>query len=350
MATLYVVEQGARVEKEYHKLVVTKEDETIIAVPAIKVSSVVLVGNVGVTTPAIAFLLDQGIPLVYLTTLGKLRGRLVGATPLNIALRQMQYQKMDDGAFALGVSRAIVEGKLMNYRTLAQRWGRERTPVARTLQVSQTAQVSPGDAFRSAAEALAVHAGAVASAADLAALRGVEGAGSKVYFGALRAALRGEWTFEKRARRPPPDPVNALLSLGYTLLGENIASALEIVGLDPYAGFFHADAYGRPALALDLVEEFRGIVADLVALMLVNKRVLDQKDFREGDAERGGVYLSERGLRKYLHYYTVRLQTEVLHPYYRQRLTYQKCFEVQARLLRKVIEGELAAYVPFRAR
>jgi CRISPR-associated protein Cas1 len=332
VATLYVVEQGARVEKEYHKLVVTKEDETIIAVPAIKVSSVVLVGNVGVTTPAIAFLLDQGIPLVYLTTLGKLRGRLVGATPLNIALRQTQYEKMKDATFALGVSRAVVEGKLTNYRTLAQRWGRERG----------------GEHFRSAAEALATHIGAVTRAADLAALRGVEGAGSKVYFGALRAALRGEWTFEKRARRPPPDPVNALLSLGYTLLGENIASALEIVGLDPYAGFFHADAYGRPALALDLVEEFRGVIADLVALMLINKRVLDQKDFRE--EEDGGVYLSERGLRKYLHYYAVRLQTQVLHPYYHQRLTYQKCFEVQARLLRKVLEGELETYVPFRAR
>ena len=332
MATLYVTEQGARVEKEYHKLVVTKEDETITAVPAIKVSSVVLVGNVGVTTPAIAFLLDNGIELVYLNSQGKLRGRLIGATPLNIALRQTQYAQRQDAPFALKVSRAVVAGKLANYRTLAQRWGRERG----------------GDAFRSAAEALALHLRAVGSAADLAALRGVEGAGSKVYFGALRAALRGEWLFDKRARRPPPDPVNALLSLGYTLLGENIFAALEIVGLDPYAGFFHANAYGRPALALDLVEEFRGVIADLVALMLVNKRVMEHNDFRE--EENGGVFLSERGLKKYLHYYTLRLQTEVLHPYYRLRWTYQKCFEVQARLLRKVIEGELAEYVPFRAR
>lgn len=334
MATLYVTEQGARVEKEYHKLVVTKDDETLVAVPAIKVTSVVLVGNVGVTTPAITFLLDNGIDLVYLTSQGKLRGRLVGAAPLNIALRRAQYKKTEDGAFALGVSRAIVEGKLANYRVLAQRWGRQRK----------------SEPFRIAAEALAQYAGAVDEAADLAVLRGVEGAGSKGYFEALRAALRGEWTFEKRARRPPPDPVNALLSLGYTLLGENILSALTIVGLDPYAGFFHVDAYGRPALALDLVEEFRGVIADLVALMLMNKRVLDKNDFREGDAERGGVYLSERGLRKYLHYYSVRLQTEVIHPYHQQRMTYQKCFEVQARLLRKTIEGELERYVPFRAK
>ncbi|MBI5304823.1 MAG: CRISPR-associated endonuclease Cas1 [Chloroflexi bacterium] len=332
MATLYVTEQGARVEKEYHKLVVTKEDATIIAVPAINVSSVVLIGNVGVTTPAIAFLLDQGIELVFLTPQGKLRGRLIGATPLNIALRQTQYAKMKDAAFSLQVSRAVVEGKLANYRTLAQRWGRDHGV----------------EGLRTAADALIPHLRAAARANDLAELRGNEGAGSKAYFGALRAVLRGDWTFEKRARRPPPDPVNALLSLGYTLLGENIFAALEIVGLDPYAGFFHADAYGRPALALDLVEEFRGVIADLVALMLINKRVLEQKDFHAGDD--GGVYLSERGLKKYLRYYTARIQTEVLHPHYRRRLTYQKCFEVQARLLRKVIEGELPAYIPFRAR
>jgi CRISPR-associated protein Cas1 len=332
MATLYVTEQGARIEKEYHKLVVTKEDETIIAVPAINVSAVALVGNIGVTTPALAFLLEQGIPLIFLTTQGKLRGRLIGATALNIALRQTQYAKMKDDAFALTVSRAIVEGKLANYRALAQRWSRDHGAAQ----------------FHDAAEHLIPHLRAAARAGDLAELRGIEGAGSKVYFGALRAALHGQWTFEKRARRPPPDPVNALLSLGYTLLGENIFAALEIVGLDPYAGFFHADAYGRPALALDLIEEFRGVIADLVALMVINKRVLDQKDFRAGDD--GGMYLSERGMKKYLRHYAARIQTEVLHPYYRRRLTYQKCFEVQARLLRKVIEGELDVYVPFRAR
>lgn len=334
MATLYVTEQGARVEKEYHKLVVTKEDATIIAVPAINVSAVVLIGNVGVTTPAIAFLLDQGIELIYLTTQGKLRGRLVGAAALNLKLRQTQYAKMQDAAVALQISRAVVEGKLANYRTLAQRWGRDHGAAG----------------LRQVAEDLIPHLRAAAQAQDLAELRGVEGIGSRLYFGALRAVLRPEWSFEKRERRPPPDPVNALLSLGYTLLGENIYAALEIVGLDPYAGFFHADAYGRPALALDLVEEFRGIIADLVALTLINKRVLEPKDFQAGDAERGGVYLSERGMKKFLHHYTARIQTEALHPFHHRKMTYQKCFEAQARLLRKVIEGEAERYVPFRAR
>ena len=321
MATLYVVEQGARVEKEYHKLVVTKEDETIIAVPAIKVSSVVLVGNVGVTTPAIAFLLDQGIPLVYLTTLGKLRGRLVGATPLNIALRQTQYEKMKDATFALGISRAVVEGKLTNYRTLAQRWGRERG----------------GEHFRSAAEALATHIGAVTSAANLAALRGVEGAGSKVYFGALRAALRGEWSFEKRARRPPPDPVNALLSLGYTLLGENIASALEIVGLDPYAGFAHVDRPGKPSMTLDAIEEFRQPVVDRTILGLVNKGV------KIGQDERG--YLTEETRKMLAEKVLNRLETPEM--YEKKNVPLRVIIQSQARHLATFLRGEREAYRAF---
>ena len=132
-------------------------------------------------------------------------------------------------------------------------------------------------------------------APDLATLRGVEGAGSKAYFALLRSVLRSDFVFEKRTRRPPHDPTNTLLSLGYTLLGEALAASLEVVGLDPYEGFYHADKYGRPALALDLLEEFSGPVADSVALTLIDKRMLDVADF-EAATEDGeaGVYLSRQ--------------------------------------------------------
>jgi len=155
-------------------------------------------------------------------------------------------------------------------------------------------------------------------------------------------------TFEKRTRRPPRDPANALLSLGYTLLTQNLMTACEVVGLDPYDGFFHADKYGRPALALDLVEEFRGPVVDSVVRLVVNKRMLGPEDFVGG--RDGGIRLSRRGLRKFLEQYTHRLNTEIIHPYYGRRLSYQKVFEVQARLMAKVIQGELDNYRPFRVR
>jgi len=184
--------------------------------------------------------------------------------------------------------------------------------------------------------------------ADMESLRGLEGTGTRAYFRVLRGALRQEWSFEKRTRRPPGDPINALLSLGYTLLTQNMMTALEVVGLDPYDGFFHADKYGRPALALDLIEEFRSIVVDSVILTVVNKRMLTPNDFRPGPE--GGVVLSRSGLRVFLAQYSARLETEVIHPSVGRRLTYRKCFEVQARILREVIEGKRERYLPFLAK
>jgi CRISPR-associated protein Cas1 len=331
MATLYVTEPGARIEKEYRRLLVTKDDDTLLAVPLGRVSEVVLVGTVGATTPALLMLLDEGIPLSFVTRSGQLRGRLAPPSPKNLPLRHAQYDRARDPAFCLAVGRAIVDGKLRNSRALAYRIRRARPQIAAEWL----------ERIERAVEA-------VAQAGDLDTLRGVEGSAAKAYFEVLRQALRPEMTFEKRTRRPPRDPVNALLSLGYTLLTQNLITACEVVGLDPYDGFFHADKYGRPALALDLVEEFRGPVVDSVVQLVVNKRVVGPGDFEEG--REGGIYLSDRGLRKFLEQYTHRLNTEIVHPYHERRLTYQRVFEVQARLLAKTIQGELDRYVPFRVR
>jgi CRISPR-associated protein Cas1 len=232
-------------------------------------------------------------------------------------------------------------------------------------------------------------------APDLATLRGLEGAASKAYFAVLRAALRkgrGDafpetpaataglspeqkpgaaadlarnasplLVFGQRTRRPPRDPVNALLSLGYTLLGEAIGAALEVVGLDPYQGFYHADKYGRPALALDLLEEFRGPVADSVALTLINKRMLGTDDFVSGTGEpagasddpagrAAGVYLKRDALKVYLREFSERLEATITHPLAGRPMTYRKCLELQARQAAKTITGEAPRYMPLRVR
>jgi CRISPR-associated protein Cas1 len=331
MATMYVTEQGARIEKEYRRVLVTKHDEKLLAAPLGRVSEVVLVGRVGATTPALLMLLDAGIPLSFVTRSGKLRGRLTPPSAKNLPLRHAQYDRARDPEFCLAVSRAIVDGKLCNSRALAYRVRRAH----------------PGIAARWL-ERIEQAVGAVARADDLDTLRGIEGAAAKAYFQVFREALRPEMTFEKRTRRPPRDPANGLLSFGYTLLTQNLMAACEVVGLDPYDGFFHADKYGRPALALDLVEEFRGPVVDSVVQLVINKRIVGPEDFSEGRG--GGVYLSDRGLQKFLRQYAHRLNTSILHPYYGRRLTYQRVFEVQARLLAKTVQGELDTYRPFRVR
>ena len=387
MSTLYITEPGARIEKEYHQLLVTKDDEVLARTPLSRVSHVVLVGNVGTTTPALLALLDAGVGLSLVSTGGKLRGRLVPATGGNAALRQAQYRAASDTVFCTRFARAVTCGKLRNSRTMMQRLLRrhEGLPPVQLLRLEA--------ALEQAAQARSVET-----------LRGLEGSGARAYFGLFRQALRVDLAFEKRARRPPPDPVNALLSLGYTLLNEALMTALEVVGLDPYAGFFHADKYNRPALALDMVEEFRAPIVDSLVLTLINKRLLGPEDFVIGRAEQDpeavkkkpalsekgaqaspqpaaaiepaqpasdsaspdrppdptaeppqnhaspGVYLSRSGLRIFFREFADRLETETMHPVAGRRLSYRKIFEVQARQAAKVVTGERDEYRPFEWR
>lgn len=351
MATLYVTEPGAQLEKEYQHLLVTLNDETILRVPLAHVSHVVLVGQgVSVTTPALHTLLAAGVTLSLVRATGELVGRLTPPSGKNLELRRRQYARGAEPEFCLNFSRQVVTGKLHNYRALALRWLRSR----RTEEAAQAKH-------EALLQQLAESARQAAHAADLATLRGLEGAGSRAYFAIFRDCLRatpGEsdgqngnraLVFAKRTRQPPRDPINALLSLGYTLLGEAAATALEVVGLDPYEGFFHADKYGRPALALDLMEELRGPVADSVVLTLVNKRMLKPADFTE-PTEEGGVYLRPAGLRLFLREFSERLQSTFTHPLAGRPLTYQKCLEVQARQIARLVMGESDRYRPLRAR
>jgi CRISPR-associated protein Cas1 len=328
---MYVTEQGARIEKEYRRILVTKHDEILMRVPMARISHIVLVGRVGTTTPALHALLRAGVGLSLINRSGRLRGRLMPPTGKNIPRRHAQYARAQDPDFCLEVGRAIVGGKLRNQRTMARRICREHPEIDDT----------PIEDLDEAVDALE-------GAATLGELRGREGQGARAYFEVFRHAIPDEWGLERRARRPPPDPANALLSLGYTLLTQNMITAAEIVGLDPYDGFFHADKHGRPALALDLEEEFRSIIADSVALTIINKEILTPDDFRPGP--KGGVWLERKALKEFFRQYGKRIQTRVIHPGLDHRLTYQQCFEVQTRWLAKVVEGEKDAYVPFLTR
>jgi CRISPR-associated protein Cas1 len=331
MSTMYVTEPGARIEKDYQRILVTKDDVVLMRTPVARISHVVLVGRVGVTTPALHALLIQGVGLSLVNHTGKLIGRLMPPTGKNIPRRHAQYARAQEEDFCLEIGRAIAAGKLRNQRTMARRICREHLGI----------DDDPVEEITAAIQALD-------DAADLAEVRGQEGCGARAYFRVFRQAIPASWGLDKRARRPPPDPANALLSLGYSLLTQNMICAAEVVGLDPYDGFFHADKHGRPALALDLEEEFRSIIVDSVVLTLINKELLTPDDFQPG--AKGGVFLKREALKTFFQQYGKRIHTRVVHPTLERRLTYQQCFEVQARLLAKVIEGQSEAYVPFLTR
>jgi CRISPR-associated protein Cas1 len=330
MPTLYITTPGARLEKDYQRLIVVKDDALLIRIPIFRVDHVVLVGSAGITTPAMIALLKNGAGLAVIDHNGKLIGRLNPPEHKNIHLRQTQYQRGQDPDFCLSVARACVYGKIRNAAAMAARMRRKHPQIDAIIL-----------------EKLRLAGKEARKAESLESLRGIEGKSARIYFLAFRQALQDNWTFGARTRRPPKDEINALLGLAYTLLHENLVTALEIAGLDPYEGFFHADKYGRPALALDLMEEFRHIIADSVVLGLVNKRILKPQDFiKEKDCYR----LNKPALEKFFKAYQHRLHTQVIHPVVQKKLSYQKCFEVQARLLRKTIEGTEPCYQPFLTR
>lgn len=334
MPTLYVIEPGARIEKEYQRILVTKDDEVLMSIPLAHIDEVVLVGNVGATTQAMHSLLSAGASLSLLARSGRLLGRLRSPRAHNLPLRHKQYARGEDKGFQLELGKSMVAGKLANCRTLAMRMLRGKT---------QSGAEMARQLARLTAAGLKV-----AEAETLPALRGLEGSGARAYFSILRHEMN--WPglpFIKRTRRPPSDPVNALLSLGYSFLSNALIGACEVVGLDPYDGFFHSDKYGRPGLALDLMEEFRPLIVDSLALSLINKRILQPKHFfSEGEA----FFLTRPGMRRFVKQYSRRLNTSIFHPLAQRSLSYQKCFEVQARQLRYCIEGKVDKYIPMRTR
>ncbi|MGB9776712.1 MAG: CRISPR-associated endonuclease Cas1 [Anaerolineae bacterium] len=338
MPPLYVSTQGARLAYRVRRLVVEKDDQVLAAVPAAHVSQVVLLGNVSLTPPALSYLLGQGIEVVFLTVDGRYKGRLVGPERGNGLLRLRQYARASDSDYALGVARSIVAAKLHNLRTLLRRYARRADAP------------EPAAALSAAADQISDLIGQTERARTLNSLNGVEGRGSAVYFSVFRHLIVAPgWRFEKRARRPPPDPVNALLSFGYTLLTRQMEWAVWTVGLDPYLGFLHRSEYNRPSLALDLIEPFRPILVDSLVLRCLNNEILRPDHFEEGAEGPYPVRLNEEGRARFLREWEGRLNLELTHPATGERMNYRRCLEVEVRRLAHAVQtGE--PFHPFQVR
>lgn len=331
MATLYLNEQQSIVKKRDGYLIVQYPDKRKVEVPLIKVTQVVVSGDVTLTTPALHILLEMGIEVCFLSLFGHFRGRLSPPTAKNALIRREQYKAHIDQQKALLVAQACVRGKLENMRAM----------LLRSNRLLQDNEVSD------ATIAIRHMIQQVDQTVTVGSLLGVEGNGSASYFGVFQKLLRDSFDFTHRRRRPPTDPVNALLSLGYTLLLHQVLAAIQVVGFDPYLGFLHQPRHGRPALALDLMEEFRPIIADSVVLNVLNHRILTTRDFQE---ELGAVYLKPQARKTFYAKFEERLQEEVHHPHFGYRVSYRRCIELQARLLAKWLTEEIASYKSFGIR
>ena len=327
---LYVQTQGAMVGKSGDELTVKSKGEVIAKARLLDVSSVSVFGNVQVTAQAMRELLARGIPLCHFSYGGWLNGITAGMTHKNVELRIRQFQVAGDGERSLRIARDITVAKIRNSRVMLRR-NHPAAPAA-----------ALGELERLAANA--------ARAEGMLTLLGIEGAAARVYFsnfGAMVKTDNAAFDFHTRNRRPPKDPVNAVLSFLYSMLARQTAVSALAVGFDPYLGFYHQPKYGRPALALDLAEEFRPIVADSAALTLFNNGELKERDFIHRS---GAVALTPDGRRTVIRAFERRLDTLIRHPLFSYSVSYRRIMEIQARLLGRHLLDELPGYPAFTTR
>jgi CRISPR-associated protein Cas1 len=313
------------------------EGEKRLQVPLHHLAGLVAFGNVMISPALMHRLGDEGKSLVLLDEHGRFKARLEGPVSGNILLRQAQHRAANDSKATLELARACVAGKLKNSRAILQRGAREAADPDEAVELSR------------AAGNLAASLRAATDATDLDELRGIEGEAARRHFAALNLIVKPQsrqaFTLNARTRRPPLDRFNALLSFLYALLMNDCRSALEAVGLDPQLGYLHAVRPGRAALALDLQEEFRAVLADRLALTLVNRGQLDADDFetREG----GAVLLGDRGRRLVVAAWQERKKEEITHPLLDTKLPIGLLPLVQARLLARAIRGDMPSYLPY---
>lgn len=327
---LVVQTPGTQVGQRGGEIVVTQKREVLRKLPVQQVRSIYLYGAIQLTAQAAQTCLEESIDVAYFSPAGRYLGGLQGLPTSGVDARKGQYELFTKDFCRIKLAGECIRAKIRNQRVMLMRNGSpDKTLLKRLSRASENA----------------------GNAGSLDEIRGIEGGAAAVYFGQFASMLKAEgeisFDFKKRSRRPPRDPVNALLSLGYSILAKELAGICHQVGLDPFLGFFHQPRYGRPALALDLMEEFRPLIADSVAISLINRGEIDESDFYFSAR---GVVLNTRGRRRFWEAWFRRLDTEVTHPQFDYKMSYRRMMEVQVRQLWRYVRGEALRYHGFTTR
>jgi len=334
--TLFINTQGTYLSKEGDTVLVRKGKEKLLDVPIHNLEGIVCFGRVLCSPYLMSMCAEKKVGLSFLSTSGRFLARVQGPVSGNVLLRKIHYRKADDEETSAEVSKWIVLGKVINCRTVISRANREHT------------EQESLDALSSGVSSLSDVIYKLKKGGALNEVRGWEGEAAKIYFGVfdhLVLAQKDHFFFRKRTRRPPLDNLNALLSFLYTLLVHDVVSGLESVGLDPAVGFLHRDRPGRPSLALDITEEFRPILADRIALSLINLKQIRGSGFMT--SESGAVTMDDETRKKVLVTRQNRLRDTLLHPFLDERVELGLLPWIQALLMARYLRGDLDAYPPF---
>ncbi|VGO22955.1 type I-C CRISPR-associated endonuclease Cas1c [Pontiella sulfatireligans] len=331
--TLYVTTQNAYLHKEGQSVVVNVEKETRLRIPVHTLDGIVCFGAVSMSPFLMHHCAESNVAVSFLSQYGKFLARIQGPVSGNVLLRREQYRVADQPESASKIASNMLVGKLANARAVLRRAQRDH---------------GENHELATAESRLTQYLRRLENSMPMDELRGNEGEAAASYFAAfpqLVTAKEEAFAFTGRNRRPPTDPVNALLSFTYTLLVHDCRSALEGVGLDPCVGFLHADRPGRPSLALDLMEEFRAVMADRLVLSLINRRQIQPKDFN--DSAGGAVSMTDAARKELLNAWQKRKQEEITHPYLGEKCKVGLLPHLQAQLLARHLRGDLEAYPPF---
>ncbi|NVN11189.1 type I-C CRISPR-associated endonuclease Cas1c [Nguyenibacter vanlangensis] len=337
--TIYVTTENAWLRKDGANVVVEVEGRERGRAPLHLLDGIICFGHAGASPALMGACAEANITLSWLSPQGRFLARAEGARSGNVLLRRTQYRAADDSARALAIVRNIIAAKAANQRTVLRRALRDHGAA-----LAPDAQAQLQDAEQRLTNVVR----RVAQAPDIDTARGIEGEAAQVYFGAFNQLIRVEdsaFVFAGRTRRPPLDRVNALLSFLYAVLGHDCRSALESVGLDPQVGFLHADRPGRSSLALDLMEELRPVLADRLALSLINRRQVAADDFTVSDG--GAVLMTEDARKAVLVAWQDRKKDEIRHPFLEESVTFGLVAHLQSLLLARHLRGELDGYPAF---
>lgn len=345
--TLYITTPNAYISKDGENIVISIDGIEKFRIPIVNIESIFSFNYVGASPGAMRLCSDNKVALTFLSPKGKFIARCQGPVNGNVLLRVKQYSLLENNAERCRLASRFIYGKLFNSRVILRRFIRDYSQNPSASQVEKAAE-----ALRRSALKLAKN-----MALDVATIRGLEGEAGAEYFGVLNRLILNpepQFAFSGRNRRPPRDPFNAMLSLGYALLASDCTSALEGVGLDPAAGFLHSLRPGRNSLALDLMEEMRAFIVDRLVITLINNRRLNPSDFKihthPTDTNQTSVIFTENGIKKFLTAWQEKKKTEIIHPFINEKIKIGLIPHIQAMLLARNLRGDLDDYPPFLAK
>lgn len=333
---LYVTTPEAYLSLDGENVVIKKDEHTSTRLPLHNLENIVCFNYLGASPALMGACAERNVGLCFLTPNGRFQARITGKVRGNVLLRKKQYQVSEQESASVPIAASFLLGKIANSRKVIERALRDHAMLVDTQALSQASAFLRGTLD------------SILDCKSSAELMAFEGSAAKTYFGVFDQLIlqqRADFAFRERSRRPPLDNMNALLSFLYTLLTNDVASALEAVGLDPYVGFLHQDRPGRPSLALDLMEELRPVFADRLALSLVNRKQVTGRGFLA--KESGGILMDDETRKTVLSNWQERKKEQILHPYLKEHIPFGLIPHVQAMLLARFLRGDLDAYPPF---